>query len=245
MLLQERSRRPRRLGARVRRALRALSTVLIVSGLLLIADAGLTLVWQEPISALYGKWQQRTLAGQLNDLENLTELQLRALQRLRTENRRIAFLARVLRSQAGTGDAIGRIKVKRMGIDFVVVEGTDPGDLRKGPGHYADTPFPGIHGTVAIAGHRTTYQAPFRQLNRMRRGDEVVVEMPYARFTYRTELRRIVGPKAYEYVTARRSYDRLALTACHPLYSARQRIVVFARLVRAQARGRARVRARL
>jgi sortase A len=69
--------------------------------------------------------------------------------------------------------------------------------------------------------------------------------MPYARFTYRTELRRIVDPGAYAYVTARKRYDRLALTACHPLYSAAKRIVVFARLVDVQARGRARVQASL
>jgi sortase A len=245
MLLQEPTRSRPGLGARIRRTLRALSTVLIVSGSLLILDAGLTLVWQEPVSALYGKYQQRALAGQLADLENLTELQLKALQRLRTENRRIAFLARLQRREAEPGDAIGRIKIDRLGIDFVIVEGTHPGDLRKGPGHYADTPFPGIHGTVAIAGHRTTYQAPFRELNDMDRGDEIVVEMPYARFTYRTELRRIISPDAYEYVTGRKRYDRLALTACHPLYSAKQRIVVFARLVKVEARGKARITARL
>src|SRR3954447_5154980 len=227
--------------SRMRRVLRALSTVLIVSGAMLIADAGLTLVWQEPISAVYAKLQQRQLAGQLNDLENLTDLQLRALQRLRTESRRIAFLARLERRRSQPGDAIGRIKIKRMGISFVVVEGTDPADLRKGPGHYADTPFPGIHGTVAIAGHRTTYLAPFRKLNKMKPGDEIELDMPYARFTYRTQLRRIVDPGAYGYVTARKRYDRLALTACHPLYSAAQRIVVFAKLVRVQAKGKARV----
>ena len=231
--------------SRVRQALRALSTVLIVSGALLIADAGLTLVWQEPISAVYAKLQQRRLAGQLNDLENLTDLQLRALQRLRTEHRRIAFLARLLRRRSEPGDAIGRIKIKRIGINFVVVEDTKPEDLRKGPGHYADTPFPGIRGTVAVAGHRTTYLAPFRKLDKMRRGDLITLEMPYGRFTYRTELRRIVEPGAYAYVTARKRYDRLALTACHPLYSAAQRIVVFARLVDVQARGRARVPASL
>jgi sortase A len=245
MLLPEEQTPPPGLGDRMRRALRALSTVLIVSGAMLIADAGLTLIWQEPISAVYAKLQQRQLAGQLRDLQNLTDLQLRALQRLRTENRRIAFLARLERRRSQPGDAIGRIKIKRMKINFVVVEGTQAGDLRKGPGHYADTPFPGIHGTVAIAGHRTTYLAPFRKLNQMRPGDLITLEMPYARFTYRTQLRKIVDPGAYAYVTSRKRYDRLALTACHPLYSARQRIVVFARLVRVQARGRARVNATL
>jgi sortase A len=246
MLLQEeQSQRSARLRRGVRRGLRALSTVLIVSGVLLILDAGVTLVWQEPISAVYAKFQQRQLAGELKDLENLTDLQLRALERLRTENRRIAFLARLLRRQSAPGDPIGRIKISKTGTNFVVVEGTDPVDLRKGPGHYADTTFPGLRGTVAIAGHRTTYLAPFRKLDQVRRGDEIVLEMPYGRFTYRTELNRIVSPKAYDYVTARRGYNRLALTACHPLYSAKQRIVVFARLVRAEARGKARVRPKL
>ena len=228
--------------SRVRQALRALSTVLIVSGALLIADAGLTLVWQEPISAVYAKLQQRRLAGQLNDLENLTDLQLRALQRLRTENRRVAFLARLLRRQSEPGDAIGRIKIKRIGTSYVVVQGTKAGDLRTGPGHYADTPFPGIHGTVAIAGHRTTYLAPFRKLNQLHKGDLITLDMPYAKFTYRTQRKpQIVDPGAYEYVTSRKRYDRLALTACHPLYSAKQRVVVFAKLIRVTPRGRARI----
>jgi sortase A len=245
MLLQEEQTPRAGIGDRLRRALRALSTVLIVSGAMLIADAGLTLVWQEPISAVYAKLQQRQLAGQLDDFENLTELQLRALQRLRTEKRRIAFLARLERRESKPGDAIGRIKIKKIGVNFVVVEGTDPADLRKGPGHYADTPFPGIRGTVAIAGHRTTYLAPFRKLNKMNPGDEIELDMPYGRFTYRTQQRKIVDPGAYDYVTARKGYDRLALTACHPLYSAAQRIVVFAKLVRVEAKGKARVAASL
>lgn len=225
--------------------LKTLSTVLIVAGAMLIADAGLTVVWQEPISALYAKLEQRELSGQLGDLENLTALQLRALQRLRTERRRIAFLARVLRREARPGDAIGRIRIARTGTNFVVVQGTDPADLRKGPGHYADTTFPGLPGTVAIAGHRTTYLSPFRKLDQLRRGDTIVVEMPYGRFTYRFASEHIVSPRAYRFVTRRRDFEQLALTACHPLYSARQRIVVFGRLVRFQARGRAKVPARL
>ena len=230
---------------RVLRALRALSTILIVSGSMLILDAGLTLVWQEPISAVYAKFQQRQLEAELDDLENLTELQLQALQRLRSERRRIAFLARVLRRDAKEGDAIGRIKIARTGTSFVIVEGTEPGDLRRGPGHYADTAIPGLRGTVAVAGHRTTYLAPFRRINELRKGDRLTVDMPYGRFVYRYQSQHIVKPRAYKFVTRRRGYDRLALTACHPLYSAAQRIVVFARLVRVEARGRARLTAKL
>src|SRR5919198_2675465 len=90
------------------RALRALSTVLIIAGALLLADAGATLVWQEPLSALYARIHQDRLAGQLGDLRDLTELQLRALARLRTERRRIAFLARALRRRGGPRGAVGR-----------------------------------------------------------------------------------------------------------------------------------------
>jgi sortase A len=211
-----------------------------VAGLALLADAALTLVWQEPLSALYARAEQNRLAGQLDQFQTLDELELRALARLRTERRRIEFVARALQRRLAPGRALGRIRIGRMGIDFVVVQGADPGALRDGPGHYADTPLPGLPGTVAIAGHRTTYLAPFRHLDRMRPGDPIVLVTPYGRFVYRTEARRIVAPDAYAYVTAARPYERLALTACHPLYSAAQRIVVFARLVSEQALGRAR-----
>jgi sortase A len=226
---------------RVRGALRALSTVLIVSGAMLMLDAGLTLVWQEPISALYAQYQQDALQSQLNAAVPLSDLQLRALDRLRTERRRIPFLARLRRREIKAGDPFGRIRIQRTATNFVVVEGTDPGDLRKGPGHYSDTTLPGLPGTVAIAGHRTTYLAPFRDLYDLRAGDTVVLEMPYGRFTYRFESKHIVSPKAYKFVTGSRGYERLALTACHPLYSAAQRIVVFARLVRSEARGKAKI----
>lgn len=226
----------------MRRTLRTLSTVLILSGVLLIADAGVTLVWQEPVSALAATLTQDRLERDLRGLEraDLTELQLRALSQLRTERRRIAFLARALRRQAKEGDALGRIKIARIGASTVVVQGTGASTLRKGPGHYPDTPIPGLQGTVAIAGHRTTYGAPFREINELRPRDRVVVEMPYASFTYTVERTRIVPPSEYS-VTRRVGYDQLVLTACHPLYSAAKRIVVFARMTNMQARGQAKV----
>ena len=110
----------------------------------------------------------------------------------------------------------------------MVVEGTDAGDLRAGPGHFADTPLPGRRGTVAIAGHRTTYGAPFRRLDELGRGDRIELRMPYGRFTYEVEHTRIVDPGDLS-VIDRAGHDRLVLTACHPLYSAAERIVVFAR----------------
>lgn len=228
----------------MRRALRGLSTVLIVSGLLLIADAGVTLAWQEPVSAVYARLKQDSLENDLRSLERTqpTQLQLQALAELRTERRRIEFLARAERRRVHSGDALGRIKIKRIGGSFVVVQGIDGTSLQKGPGHYPDTPIPGLPGTVAIAGHRTTYLAPFRHIDDLRRGDPIVIEMPYGRFTYNVERTKIVPPTEYS-VTRAVGYDRLVLTACHPLYSAAKRIVAFARLVDVQARGAARTSA--
>jgi sortase A len=88
---------------------------------------------------------------------------------------------------------------------------------------------------VAIAGHRTTYGAWFRRLNQLDPGDTVELSMPYGRFTYAVEQRKIVPPTA-TWVTHRVGYDRLVLSACHPLYSAAKRIVVFAKLVRTKPR---------
>jgi sortase A len=222
----------------MRRALRALSSVLIVTGVLLVLDAVLTVVWQEPVTAIYGKVHQNELGGDLKKLDRapLSPADAAALKLLHADRERIAFLARSLRRHVRDGQALGRIRIPSIHASFVMVEGTDSASLRKGPGHYPATPLPGERGTVAVAGHRTTYGAPFHDVDDLRRGDRIELAMPYGRFTYRVERTRIVPPTATE-VTDRVGYDRLVLSACHPLYSAAQRIVVFARLERAEARG--------
>lgn len=225
----------------MRRALRAFSTVLIVAGVLMIADAGVTLAWQEPVSALLARIEQNKLAGHLDEIEAAppTRVQRRVLAALDDQKRRIAFLAREARRTAHAGDPIGRIEIPKIGADFVVVQGTDTASLRKGPGHYPATTFPGLAGTVAIAGHRTTYLAPFRHVDDLQHGDEIVLTMPYGRFTYTVQRTQIVDPTAL-WVTRDVGYPRLVLSACHPLYSAAQRIIVFARLAHVVARGAAR-----
>ena len=218
-------------ATRRRSVLRHASTVLIIAGTLMLVDAVLTIVWQEPITALIAKLRQDKLEGELDKLEaaGLTDLELQALADLRTDRRRIAFLARSLERRTKDGDAVGRIEIPRIDLERVVVKGSGTEDLRKGPGFYDQVHFPGVPGTTAIAGHRTTYGAPFRRIDKLHRGDAIVVEMPYARFQYRVERKRIVKPTAIE-VLRRVRYDRLVLSACHPLFSAAQRIVVFARL---------------
>ncbi|MDO8184395.1 class E sortase [Conexibacter sp. JD483] len=215
----------------MRRVLRALSSVLIVSGVLLIVDAGITLAWQEPVSAFLANRQQSKLADQFEQVVQAqpTPVQRRALAQLRTDRHRIAFLAREARRKAVDGDVFGRLRIPAIGVDSYVVNGTAPDDLRKGPGHYPDTTFPGLGGTVAIAGHRTTYLAPFRKIDELGRGDELVLRMSYGTFTYVYDRQQIVKPTA-TYVTRDVGYDQLVLSACHPLYSAAERIIVYARL---------------
>ncbi len=195
--------------------MRFLASVLMVTGVLLILDAGLTVAWQEPISSFFASRQQSQLGDALASPP-----------------------PRVIERKPLPGDAIGKITLPTQNRSYRVIEGTGTADLRKGPGHYSDTPLPGQRGTVAIAGHRTTYGAPFRKVDQLKRGDRVIVDMTYGRFTYRVEKTRIVRPEQTD-VKRRVGHDRLILTACHPLYSAAQRIVVFARF---DGRGPARLK---
>jgi sortase A len=190
----------------IRVVLRFVASVMMVSGVLLISDAVITLAWQEPVSAYFSQRQQVKLEKALIDPP-----------------------ARVVRKEPLRGDALGKLLIPAIGVSEYVVEGTDAENLRKGPGHYPDTPLPGQRGTSAIAGHRTTYGAPFRHLDELERGDRIVVELPYGTFVYRVDRTQVVDDGAL-WVTKRVGHDQLVLTACHPLYSAAQRIVAFARL---------------
>jgi sortase A len=216
------------------RALRILSIALITAGVVLLADIAVTLVYEEPISSLYASVKQGEAASQLNETEARypTAADRRAIALIRDRKRRIATLAQRFAAHVETGEAIGRIRAPAMdGLDMVFVQGTDTLSLEKGPGHYPETPFPGQGGTVGIAGHRTTYLAPFRHIDSMKPGDRVVLEMPYATIYYRVQKTAIVDPTdvgVVRYV----GYERLVLSSCHPVYSAAQRFIVFARAVR-------------
>ncbi len=210
---------------------RIFSTVLITAGLVVMADVGLTLAYKEPISSIYGEIKQHAAANQLADLESHypTPADLRSIAGVRGVDRKAGILARRFGDQTHEGEAIGRIIVPAMGLNAVFVQGTDTGSLQKGPGHYPDTPFPGEGGTIGIAGHRTTYLAPFRHIDSMQRGDRITLEMPYGTFTYRMQRSEIVDPSDVQ-IVHKVGYERLVLTACHPLYSASQRYAIFARL---------------
>ncbi len=123
------------------------------------------------------------------------------------------------------GEAGGRIEIPEIGVDWIFVEGVSVGDLKQGPGHYPTTPFPGQAGNAAIAGHRTTYGAPFNRIDELAPGDEIVLTTVQGRFTYVMTEQLVVSPSAVE-VLDDFGDDRITLSACHPKYSARQRIIV-------------------
>lgn len=127
------------------------------------------------------------------------------------------------------GEPTARLVIPKIGVDKIVVEGVSLADLKKGPGHYPETPLPGQAGNAAIAGHRTTYGAPFNRIDELVAGDEITVETIQGKFTYLVREQLIVSPEQVE-VLENTEENLLTLTACHPKYSARERIVVVAEL---------------
>ena len=225
----------------MRRLIRDISSVLILSGLLLVLDAGVTVVWQEPVTAaiatiMRGEVNQRYLSYRTAPLSGDDVRALAGISRL---GQRLAYLARLERSQVTPGDAVGQLQIPSLGNTYNIIQGTDTGNLEEGPGHYPSTAFPGMGQTVAIAGHRTTYLAPFRFINQLRPGDRISITMRYGKFTYVVQYLRIVKPTDVAVIDDV-GYERLVLSACNPIYSAAQRIIVFARLKSVQPLGPAR-----
>lgn len=219
----------------VHRTLRILSTALITAGIVTFVDVGLTLAWKEPVSSIYGQIKQSQARDELKSLESRfpAPADLRRIRSVRGDRARISALADVFaKRHSEAGQAIGQIQIPRFDLDAVLIQGTDTASLQGGPGHYPDTPFPGQGGTVGIAGHRTTYLAPFRHIDSLLTGDKILIDMPYGHFEYTVQTHRIVAPTQTD-ITDPVGYERLVLTACNPLYSAAQRYAVFAKLTHA------------
>jgi sortase A len=274
--------------------------VLVVLGTLLLAEGIVTVAWQEPFTSFSAARSQDRLDGDLGAAEAREQRLSKArVARLRTDQRKIdAFMAEratAVNEKTPPGTALGRLKIDKIDLNLVMVQSTTDASLTKGPAHYTETVLPGRPGIMGIAGHRTTYSAPFRNINELKAGNEIVVTMPYGRFTYKVVGQKIVDaafggvftaasfpgrqlPKkdaadgrqagaggegdaagdaslageagltgsADEGVRAAKpdaagkggdppealssDFGGLALTACHPLYSAAQRIIVYARL---------------
>ncbi|MBT2207076.1 MULTISPECIES: class E sortase [Actinomadura] len=138
------------------------------------------------------------------------------------------------------GRGLAMIRIPRFGdgYHYVIIEGVDPADLRKGPGHYPGSAMPGEIGNFVVSGHRTTYSAPFNRLGELRAGDKILIDTRDRQFTYRVTGREIVKPSAVE-VTApvpghpkkRPTEKRITLTTCHPKYSAAERMIIFGTMV--------------
>ena len=128
-------------------------------------------------------------------------------------------------------DAVARIVIPKIEADYIVVEGVTLDNLRDGPGHYPLTPMPGQAGNAAIAGHRTTYGAPFGKLDNLEPGDVINLRTYQGQFEYVIYDKFAVGPNATEVLDtdpARKA--TLTLTTCHPPYSAAERLIVKAEL---------------
>ena len=218
----------------MRRAFRILGTVLVVGGVLTLVWAAVVWRWQDPFTALYTHWQQGKLATEY-DHRAAAFRPLRAGS-LAAERRAIAREAKSYRKASGRGDAIGRIRIPRMGVVMVLVNGTDHDTLKKGPGRDLRTFMPGENRLVYIAGHRTTYLAPFSHIDRLHRGDRVTIEVPYGTFVYSVTGHRIVVATDLS-VLRSPTHELLELQACHPRFFATHRYIAYAKLVRVAPRG--------
>jgi sortase A len=207
-------------------------------GFVLLADAVATVVWRDPITTVFAQQRQKALGKELTRLEHtpLSSSTLALVKNAITKDERITILAAQLSRRTEAGSPLGRISIPKLHENLVFVVGTGEDSLKKGPGHYANTALPGQRGTVGIAGHRTTYLAPFRHIDRMRRGDRVDLTMPYGRFSYSVEGTRVVSPSGVG-VLRHVGHERLVLTTCTPPFSAARRLVVVARLAHVTARG--------
>jgi sortase A len=221
---------------------RRLGTTLIVVGALAIAYGAALLLWRDPITDLYTRYQQHKLAGELEHAwPDYQTGRLRAgftgdeAARLAAVREQVADAARDFQGRLRDGKPMGRLIIRRLGLEVIFVQGTSwTHDLSKGPGHYEQTSVPGLGKTAAIAGHRTTFGAPFRHIDRLRRGDPIVVKLPYGTFRYSVLGHRVVKSNDWSIIKPR-GFDQLVLSACHPLYSASHRWVVFARLAEVTA----------
>jgi sortase A len=223
---------------RHRRVVRWLGTGLIATGLALLVWSFVVWRWNDPVTALYTGWQQRRLDKELATLVE-EETRLPIVEEAATSATPTPATAQLVqqraarfRARAPVGAAIGRIVVPRLGLNMVMVNGTDASTLKKGPGRDLRTFMPGQHNLVYVAGHRTTYSAPFAHIDHLRAGDHVTIEMPYAAFEYRVTGHQIVAADDLSVLRPRKR-ELLALQACHPRFFAAQRYIVYARPVRA------------
>jgi sortase A len=225
---------------RVSRLIRILGTTLVVAGVGAVTWTVVVWQWQDPFTALYTLYQQHKLAGRYHKVEagyrpliaQQTPAARARLERspaleIAAERKLVALDARRYRRSLRPGQPLGRIKVPRLGLSSIVVTGTDHDSLTKGPGWYTDSYLPGAGQLMYIAGHRTTYLAPFAHIDKLRAGDRVTIQVPYGTFVYRVSSHVIVPA---DDLSRLQSHNRevIALQACHPRFFATHRYIVYA-----------------
>ncbi len=219
----------------MRRAVRLLGTLLAVTGVLTLLWALLVWQWQDPFTALYTKWKQHQLASQYDQRARSFETTISGTTQA-AERESVAREAKRYRTSSTRGEVIGRLRVPRMGLNMLLVNGTDHDTLKKGPGRDKRTFMPGENRLVYIAGHRTTYLAPFSHIDRLRSGDRITIEVPYGTFIYAVTRHRIVSSTDLSVLRSPR-HELVELQACHPRFFASHRYIAYAQLLRVEPRG--------
>jgi sortase A len=219
----------------MRRTARILGTLMLVGGVLTLLWVVVVWQWQDPFTALYTRWEQHRLASSYDERFAKFRPVRPASANLAAERLTIAREAARYRRASKEGEAIGRIKVPRLGLNMILVNGTAESTLEKGPGRDLRTYMPGQGQLVYIAGHRTTYLAPFSHIDALRPGDRVTLELPYATFVYRIVRHRIV-PSDDLAVLKSHNREVVILQACHPRFFATHRYLAYALPVRVEPR---------
>jgi sortase A len=219
----------------MRRLSRVVGVLLVLAGVGTLLWALVVWRWQDPFTALYNAYHQRQLA-QDYDARVAAYRGPLGTDSLAAARRKLAQEARAYRRSVGRSDVVGRIVVPRLDLDAYVVNGTDSDTLKRGPGRDLRTFMPGEGELVYIAGHRTTYGAPFAQIDALRPGDRVMVDLPYARFEYRI-IRHVIVPASDVGRLRSSGRELLALQACHPRFFASERYIAYATPVRIVPRG--------
>ena len=219
----------------MRRFTRIAGTVMVLAGVGFLAWAFTVWQWQDPFTAALNRLEQRELSHDFDRQldEGGAALPAASVATLRDSLPRTA--AR-WRRRSARGDAVARIRVPALGLSRIVVEGTDHDSLERGPGRYLGSAMPGEGELVYIAGHRTTYGAPFSRIDHLRKGDRISLELPYATFDYAVTGSRIVGASQTS-VLKSKGHEQLVLQACHPRFFASHRYLVYAKPIRVTPRG--------
>ena len=215
---------------------RRLGTLLLIAGVGVLAWALLVWAWQDPFTGLYTRWQQHKLTRRYDDLYAAYRPQRPSRSTLAAMRQELRSEAALYRKTVHRGDPIGRIRIPRMGINMILVNGTDHETLKKGPGRDLRTFMPGQGELIYIAGHRTTYLAPFSHIDSLRRRDQVTLTMPYATFVYAVTGHRIVAADDLS-VLKTHHHEELELQACHPRFFATHRYIAYAKLLNVRMRG--------